>query len=154
MCIAALHSSISGQWWSRMEIYIWVYRLSHEKSNNHHFKLREGLLGNCGDYHMGVEPKIGGFYPQNGWFIMEHPINMGCFGGKHPYFWKRPYLLSAIQWDPWDWDFPKSTGRLLTFWYSLSAWRQGLGWQSERFFWISWGKSWRRILEKKGHISI
>ena len=26
---------------------------------------------------MGVEPKIGGFYPQNGWFIMENPIKMG-----------------------------------------------------------------------------
>ena len=25
---------------------------------------------------MGVEPKIGGFYHQNGWFIMENPIKM------------------------------------------------------------------------------
>ena len=25
---------------------------------------------------MGVEPKIGGFYPQNGWFIRENPIKM------------------------------------------------------------------------------
>ena len=28
---------------------------------------------------MGVEPKIGGFYPQNGWFyrfVMENPIKM------------------------------------------------------------------------------
>ena len=25
---------------------------------------------------MGVEPKIGGFYPQNGWFIMDNPIKI------------------------------------------------------------------------------
>jgi len=27
---------------------------------------------------MGVEPKIG--VPQNGWFMMEHPIKMGDLG--------------------------------------------------------------------------
>ena len=27
-------------------------------------------------HHMGVEPKIVGFDPQNGWFIMENPIKM------------------------------------------------------------------------------
>ena len=27
------------------------------------------------DYHMGVEPKIGG-KPQNGWFIRENPIRI------------------------------------------------------------------------------
>ena len=26
--------------------------------------------------YLGVEPKIGGFYPQNGWFIMENPNKM------------------------------------------------------------------------------
>ncbi len=35
-----------------------------------------------------VFPKI--LVPQNGWFIMENPIKMGWFGGKHPYFWKHP----------------------------------------------------------------
>ena len=29
------------------------------------------------DIDMGVEPKIGDFTPQNGWFIMENPIKMG-----------------------------------------------------------------------------
>ena len=31
--------------------------------------------------YMGVEPKIGGFYPQNGWLkIMENPIKMDDLG--------------------------------------------------------------------------
>ena len=29
---------------------------------------------------MDVEPKIGGFYPQNGWFIMENLIKMDDLG--------------------------------------------------------------------------
>ena len=41
---------------------------------------------------MGVEPKIGGFYPQNGWFIRENPIKNGRFG-ETPIFWKHPYTL-------------------------------------------------------------
>ena len=36
--------------------------------------------------HTWVFPKIG--VPQNGWFIMETPIKIHDFGGKHPYFWK------------------------------------------------------------------
>ena len=41
---------------------------------------------------MDVEPKIRGFCPPK-WMvkIMENPIKIG-FGGKHPYFWKHPYL--------------------------------------------------------------
>ena len=31
-------------------------------------------------FHLDVEPKIGGFYPQNGWFIMENPIKMDDLG--------------------------------------------------------------------------
>ena len=42
--------------------------------------------------YMGVEPKIGGFYPQNGWFIRENPIKNGRFG-ETPIFWKHPYTL-------------------------------------------------------------
>ena len=36
-----------------------------------------------------VEPKIGGKTPQNGWFIMENPMNKWMIWGYH-YFWKHP----------------------------------------------------------------
>ena len=38
--------------------------------------------------HMDV-PKTG--VPQNGWFIIENPIQNGWFGGKTHHFWKHPY---------------------------------------------------------------
>ena len=38
-----------------------------------------------------VFPKI--VVPQNGWFMMEHPIKMGWFGGKTHYFRKPPFSL-------------------------------------------------------------
>ncbi len=46
-------------------------------------------------HNMGVEPKIGGFYPPK-WMVyfMENPYEqMDDFGGvQYPYFWKYPYL--------------------------------------------------------------
>ena len=35
-------------------------------------------------------PKIG-VSPQNGWFVMENPMNKWMIWGAHPYFWKHPY---------------------------------------------------------------
>ena len=72
----------------------------------------------------------------NGNPIINHP-----FWGYH-YFWKQPYnslfnCMKGFFWDPFIriyflhrglWDTETPAGRLLTFWYSLSAWRQGLGW--------------------------
>ena len=40
--------------------------------------------------YLGVEPKIGGFYPQNGWFIRKNPMNKWMIWGYQPYFWKHP----------------------------------------------------------------
>ena len=45
------------------------------------------------DHYIWVFPKIGA--PQNGWFIMEHPIKMGMISG-YPYFWKHPYHIISL----------------------------------------------------------
>ena len=48
-------------------------------------------------------PKIGGFYPQNGWFIMENPIKWMIWG--YHYFWKHPEkhlaIPKTVQLSPW-----------------------------------------------------
>ena len=59
-------------------------------------------LGGCGalkftveiDRYMDVEPKIGGFYPQNGCFFFswKNLIKMDDLGGFSHYFWKHPYF--------------------------------------------------------------
>ena len=46
-------------------------------------------------------PKIGGFFPQNGWFIMEHPIkSIKIDDLGYPYFWKHPYFEDEIYQKP------------------------------------------------------
>ncbi len=42
------------------------------------------LLGKVKKVYMGVNPKIG--VPQNGWFIMENPIQMDDLGGNTTIF--------------------------------------------------------------------
>ena len=48
---------------------------------------------------MGVEPKIGGFYPQNGWFIScSNPIKMDDLGSKKTLFLvQHPYTSCMFQ---------------------------------------------------------
>ncbi len=41
-----------------------------------------------------VFPKI--MVPQNGWFIMEKPINMHDFGVKNPNLWKHPNVSTYL----------------------------------------------------------
>ena len=42
---------------------------------------------------MGVNPKIGGFYPQNGWFIRKKPYEqMDDLGGNTPIFGNTLYV--------------------------------------------------------------
>ena len=37
-------------------------------------------------------PKIGGFFPQNGWFISWKTLLKWMIWGGFPYFWKHPYV--------------------------------------------------------------
>ena len=43
---------------------------------------------------MDVEPRIGGFDPQNGWFIMENPIKMDDLGV--PLFLETPICFATL----------------------------------------------------------
>ena len=54
-----------------------------------------GSLGRSLGKYMGVEPKIGGFYPQNGWFCSWKPLWKWMIWGVSPYFWKHPYIFSV-----------------------------------------------------------
>ena len=42
--------------------------------------------------HMGVSKNV----PQNGWFIMENPMNKWMIWGAHPYFWKHHNIYIYI----------------------------------------------------------
>ena len=52
-------------------------------------RMRNQRLEQLKSIHMGVNPKIGVFTPQNGWFMRENPISLMIWG--YPYFWKHPY---------------------------------------------------------------
>ena len=60
---------------------------------------------------MGVEPKIVGIFPQNGWFIMENLIKMDDLGGKNPYFWVDTYVRTSESGIP-----PKTNPRTFSGW--------------------------------------
>ena len=51
----------------------------------------KGLAKRCYIVYMDVEPKIGGFYPPNGWFISWKTVLKWMIWGYH-YCWKHPYL--------------------------------------------------------------
>ena len=79
-------------WWMDMKHNETVNSLRTKQLNHKswNLKLSESWKSTWSDVYLGVEPKIGGFYPQNGCFIMEDPIKMDDLE-VFPYFWKHPF---------------------------------------------------------------
>ena len=72
--------------------------------------------------------------PQNGWFIMKHPIKNGWFGGKTHHFRKHPY----IPWVPTVWALvslaqPGELGKRKQLWHLPECASHGFNQQ-----WCAW----------------
>ena len=88
----------------------------------------------------GYDPKIGVFFPQNGWWKSWKPLFFnGWFGGKTHYFRKHPYLPkgvwipSRIPQTPLLQRFPKL---VCSIWCIMQAKVWGLAWQGFCKFYI------------------
>ena len=72
------------------------------------------LLGSHTD--LGVEPKIGGFYPQNGWvYFMEKPMNKWMIWGVFPLFLVQHPFLETQDFNSGNSRFLDMTGNPVSF---------------------------------------